>query len=327
MWQTWEKWSKYATRRSTRQQLRKDADRTVLGFLAVTFQKNTKINNFVHLLSPNDLRCWPTHAKTIGLNLLFVQGSCYMIDMFEVDTEDSSETKYPTAAYVSFKTFQSGVQSLRGHGLPERIDRSVWLSKSGADQTGLLSAFRFLGLIDSKNVVQPTLRKLVDVSEASASEKEILEGILRVSYAKLFDKLNLETITPTQFTEAIGEYGPTGSTRDRAERFFMKAAKYCDIKMSGRLTARKPRGIGTKTNGTSAQRNALRKTEDNTPTPPRTDPAAVAMKVVNLPHAGGSLTLSGTFNAFELAGKERQLVYDIIDKMKDFEAAQQEDAP
>ena len=202
------------------------------------------------------------------------------------------------------KRFQSGIQSLRGHGLPGKIDRSVWLSKSGADQAALLGAFRFLGLIDSKNEVQPTLRKLVDVSEASTAEKEVLNGILRTSYANLF-KLNLETVTPTQFAGAIGTYGPTGSTRDRAERFFVKAANYCGIKMSGRLTARKPRGTGTKTNGTKAQRKTLRKTEDKTHTPTQDDQAAVVMKVIDLHHAGGSLTLSGTFNAFELVGDER----------------------
>ena len=43
------------------------------------------------------------------------------------------------------------------------------------------------------------------------------------------------------------------------------------------------------------------------------------MKTVELANAGGQLTLSGTFNPFELTGKERQLVYDIIDKMKELE--------
>lgn len=48
--------------------------------------------------------------------------------------ENESSARTPGAPYVSFKTFQSGVQSLRTHGLPEKIDRSVWASKSGADQ-------------------------------------------------------------------------------------------------------------------------------------------------------------------------------------------------
>ena len=45
------------------------------------------------------------------------------------------------------------------------------------------------------------------------------------------------------------------------------------------------------------------------------------MKVIELPQAGGNLTLSGTFNPFELVGSERDLVYSIIDRMQEFEAA------
>ena len=44
------------------------------------------------------------------------------------------------------------------------------------------------------------------------------------------------------------------------------------------------------------------------------------VKTVTLPTAKGHLTLSGTFNVFDLTGDERDLVFTIIDKMKAFEA-------
>ena len=239
------------------------------------------------------------------------------IDMQTKDTESPSGTTVRVAPYVSFKTFQSGVQALRSHGLPEKIDRSVWLTKSGADQTALLSAFRFLGLIDAKDRVQPPLEKLVDVPEGAAAEKEVLGTAIRQSYAELFQR-NLETITPAQLAEAIGKYGPTGSTRDRAVRFFLKVAGHCGVKISGRLTARKPRGSASgKTNG-----NGPRKTSRTAPppSPEQGQDGAAAMKVIELPQAGGSLKLSGAFNPFELVGAERDLVYSIIDLMQEFEA-------
>ena len=235
------------------------------------------------------------------------------------DTKQQPESE-PVAPYVSFKTFQSGVEALRSHGLPDRIDRSVWLQRSGADQTALLSAFQFLGLIDSSGKTQPMLRRLVAEAENSTGEKNILADVLRKSYENLF-QLNLETLTPTQFAEAIGRYGPTGATRERSMRFFVKAAGHCGIKMSGRLTARKPRGSGVTTNGGNAQRKTTKgKAPPKPPETPNGQQGTAAMKVIELPQAGGSLTLSGTFNPFELVGAERDLVYSIIDRMQEFEA-------
>jgi hypothetical protein len=43
------------------------------------------------------------------------------------------------------------------------------------------------------------------------------------------------------------------------------------------------------------------------------------MKTITLPKAGGSLTISGDFNWFQLVGEERELVLGIIDKMAAFE--------
>lgn len=195
----------------------------------------------------------------------------------------------------------------------------MWLSKSGADQTALLSAFQFLGLIDSTGKTQHSLRVLVDAEENSAGEKEVLAGSLRESYANLFE-MNLETLTLAQFADAIGGYGSKGSTRDRSMRFFVKVAGHCGIKMSGRLTARKPRGSGARANGANAQRKPGRKAPATPPDPPQEQQRAAAMKVIELPQAGGNLTLSGTFNPFELVGAERDLVYSIIDRMQEFEA-------
>ena len=268
-------------------------------------------------------------GKKLSDETLLLSTPSYMyIGMTTENTDKASSTTTLIAPYVSFKTFQSGVQALRSHGLPAKIDRSVWMTKSGADQTALLSAFRFLCLIDSQDLVQPTLRKLADAQEASDAEKGVLGGILRTSYAKLFE-LNLETLTPTQFSEAIENYGPTGSTRERSERFFLKAAKHCGIKMSGRLKSRKPRATGSKGNGSNAQRSVRRtpgQQQQRQPGQPRQDEQAPkAMKEIELPQAGGKLTLSGTFNTFELVGDERDLVFKIIDAMKGFESKTEED--
>lgn len=230
--------------------------------------------------------------------------------------------------YLSFKTFQSAVQNLRAHGLPTHLDRTTWDSRSGAEQTQIITAFKFLGLIDEAQNTQDSLRQLVKAAENSDEERVFLASLLQQRYAKVF-ALDLENTTSGALESAIGEYGATGTTRDRAVRFFIKAAEHARIKMSTRLT----RGIRTRSSS-----GAMPVSEDATPVNESTDnklprrrrryagnnsqehpPAGVNMKTISLPEVGGTLTVSGTFNYFELEGDEQELVLDIISKLKTFE--------
>jgi len=232
--------------------------------------------------------------------------------------------------YLSFTTFRSAVQSLRAHGLPEKIDRTAWNSRSGGEQSQLLSGFKFLGLIDSGANTQPTLKQLVDATENSQQEKEILSAVLRQRYAKVFDELDLKTATIGQVQEKIGSYGPTGATLKRAARFFLKAAQHCDIPLSSRLTGglrSRPEASadGAEEDGVQtppAPTRSRRRRRNSTPATPEQRnerPSGNAVKTVTLGETGGTLTLSGTFNPLELDGEERKLVYDIVDLMKRYE--------
>jgi len=236
--------------------------------------------------------------------------------------------------YLSFSTFQSAVNNLRAHGLPPKLDRSAWGSRSGAEQGQIISAFKFLGFIDKDGRTQETLRILVDAKENSDQERVLLAEILLSRYSSLFSSLDLKTATPKQVVDAIGNYGTTGATKDRAVRFFLKAAEHSRIDLSTRLTN------GMRSRGSSGGNN--NNLEDGIPPgtqpPPRgrkrrarvsvladdAEPEVVtktgnAMKTIELRGAGGTLTLSGTFNPFELDGDDRALVYDIIDLMKAYD--------
>jgi len=238
---------------------------------------------------------------------------------------DENSTTVPSVlvpAYLSFTTFQWAINNLRNHGIPTKIDRSAFGTRSGLEQGQIMGAFKFLSLIDDGGLPQENLKNLVDAGENSEEERMALTRVLKNRYTEVF-ALNLESATPNQLEAAIGQYGATGSTRDRALRFFIKAVEHCSIPLSTRLTKgirtrRKPHG-----NSFRAEKSTPRKGK-KTKTPPLTppsQPSGDAMKTITLPGASGSLTISGTFDFFKLAGSERELVYGIIDKMTEFENA------
>ncbi len=249
----------------------------------------------------------------------------------EIDMEQGSQNgnQETVPVYLSFKTFQAAVQSLRTHGLPDSLDRTAFGSRSGAEQTQILSALRFLGLLSDANKTQESLKALVKATEGGTEEKSILAALLKQRYANAF-ALNLESATPAQLDKAIGDYGATGATRDRSVRFFIKACEYCSIKLSSRLTARKARAGSTSTsNGTGDEPPAQQSSERTGRRRRRGIDAPAApssnFKTVSLPNVAGNLTVSGTFNYFELEGDERELVNGIIDLLKKFEKAHEDE--
>jgi hypothetical protein len=241
-------------------------------------------------------------------------------------TSPSPNTKLPP--YLPFATFQAAIQSLRVHGVPDKLDRTAWDSRSGADRLLIIAAFKFFGLMDEQENPQPILRKLTSVAENSEQEKVILKQLIEYSYSEVF-KYNLATATIAMLKKAIESMGVTSSTRDRSVRFFIKAAHHCEIALSGRLTkglrsrsesdTSKTVDEGEESNPTATRTKRRKKTlnadGERMDTPP---PSGMAVRTVPLRN-GGQLTLSGTFNAFDLDGEDRKLVYDIIDLMKAYE--------
>jgi hypothetical protein len=252
----------------------------------------------------------------------------YMENDMESSGDRSSTKNVPV--YLSFATFQAALSTLRTHGLPRKIDRTAWDSRSGADQTQILSAFKFLGLIDDNANTQPALDRLKEASPNSEEEKKILGELLLERYSKVFEH-DLRTATPGQLADAIGSYGATGTTKERALRFFIKAARFSGIPMSPRFVkvAASSAASAAPANGASKTPSSVRprrKKRGNGGTGAEPENPAIpaehgtAMRTIALPTCGGTLTISGTFNPFALSGAERDLVYQIIDMMAGFEA-------
>jgi hypothetical protein len=144
-----------------------------------------------------------------------------------MDTDTNEEAKPP---YLPFQTLLNYLGELAEKPLPPKLDRSMMKSKSGGDQTNLISALKFFGFIDADNTVLATLRAFVPMNE---SERKVDLGTrLRDLYPEAFkvsDEHGSETALYDCFTET---YGYAGDTRRKAATFFLHAARWSGISVS-----------------------------------------------------------------------------------------------
>lgn len=140
-----------------------------------------------------------------------------------------------TPVYIPWATLISSLDSLHANGIPEtgKIDKTLWDTQSGAIQSQLLIAYRFLGFIDSNNKVLPALPPIVDA--APEKRKPLLKTLIESKY-KTIITLGLESISSGQLKEAFAGMNVSGSTQDRAVRFFVKACQELGIPISKRIS-------------------------------------------------------------------------------------------
>lgn len=144
----------------------------------------------------------------------------------------------PTAAYVSFKTFTSFIETLSTKVVPHRVDRGLLPNMSGAIQSQLLVTLRYLGLMDKKDVV---LLPLHDLVEAYGTDQwsGALKVVIDQSYSTISDHVHIESDTPAALYRAFREHGGTeGDTTKKAVRFFLKAMEEAKIEFSPHFKAR-----------------------------------------------------------------------------------------
>ncbi len=221
-------------------------------------------------------------------------------------------------AYCPFKTFIASVEGLE-HGIPNQIDKSLWPSFSGAIQSQLLTAFRFLGLIDGED--KPT-KRLHDLVEKKDTRPQVLKEILGASYPELV-ALDLMKTTPNQFEEAIRGYGMTGDTNIKAKSFFLRAAKYASLPVSPLLT-KITRQSGPRRRKAAQPFVSIEPTSNGDPAhmPPtgsRNSPGTT--RTVEL-KSGGRLTISLSVDVFLISQEDREFVFGLIDKLNAYDRAE-----
>ncbi len=229
----------------------------------------------------------------------------------------TDETATGTPAYIPWRTFTNTLDALAQH-MPNRIDRSAFPGQSGAGQNQLLIAFRFFGLIGEDGKPTPALLAIAVTDEAT--RKAALRKLVEEKYADLF-ALNLLKTTPSEFAEQMTKsFNISGDTRLKATRFFLAATAYLDVQVSPLLLRDKTRQTG---NGiTPRKRRVVRIREDDEivdegtdeqASPPFGESRSVALQ------SGGTLTLSASTKFMALSASDRNFVFELIDKLVEYE--------
>jgi hypothetical protein len=195
-----------------------------------------------------------------------------------------AETKKPSPAYLSSKTFSNFINGLRENGIPSRIDRSAMPGMSGGGQSALKAAFEFLGLITAEEEPTAKLHQLVESNEKDRSA--VLAKILREAYPFLFSgSIDLKRATTKQVEEAFRAQNISGSTVVKSMAFFLACAKEAGIEVSPYIKTPslppRPPSQKRQSSGGASQRND--EDEDNDGGEPRGTGIPEGMQQIHLP--------------------------------------------
>ncbi len=161
----------------------------------------------------------------------------------------------PLPPYVSYRTFRNFIDGLQ-IGVPARIDRSYWGERySGSSGTQLMSALRFLGLIDTSGTPLTRLRQLV--SATGSQKSEVLRQISHTAYEFLSERtFDPQLATYSQLEEIFyNSYQVTGDVARKCIKFFISMQEDAGVALSPFITKRSKtlrsisskKRIGTKT--------------------------------------------------------------------------------
>ena len=94
--------------------------------------------------------------------------------------EEKSAEGRSLPPYVPYKTFKNFLEGLR-IAMPARIDRSIMGSLSGAIQSQLINALKYLKLIGPTDTPTDRLTRLVNSEKGLTSKKSVEEVLHAVS--------------------------------------------------------------------------------------------------------------------------------------------------
>ncbi len=170
-------------------------------------------------------------------------------------------------AYVAYETLKNFIERLKESGaVPDHIDRTMMPSMSGAVQSHLMTALRFLRLVEGDDdAATESLRRLV--RGGPDDWQPVLCDVLHVAYSGITDDVNIATTTDGKLREAFSSAtNLSGSMLDRAIRFYLHALKDGGIEVSPYIGARKKRSASGRRAAGQPQRSRRTDRQDQAET-------------------------------------------------------------
>lgn len=174
---------------------------------------------------------------------------------------NTEELSRPVPPYIPLMTLENFAGKLKSTVVPPVIDSSLTQSMSGGMAGALMSALKFLGLIEANGKVREPLKKLV-AAQGTEQWKSALASVVEPAYAEVIGDLDLLTATPAMLEECFRVRGKaTGQVLEKSVRFYLAALAQMEQPISPLLSGRRPRATGASRKGTS--RTAQRKNVEN----------------------------------------------------------------
>lgn len=161
--------------------------------------------------------------------------------------------------YVTFKTFENFIDKLRAGVIPSRIDKS-FITLSGSNTSWLLSALKYLGLIEDDGTPTDALQRLVAAD--GDEQRKLFKELCDERYDFILPEIDLSKATTGQLESLFRNKGMAGSTVTKALAFFLSLAENGGYEVAPHI----------RRTGTSQRKAAPRKRKTDTPPPPPPDP-------------------------------------------------------
>jgi hypothetical protein len=156
------------------------------------------------------------------------------------------EASLPKPAYIPLIALEDFTERLRATGIPAVIDSNLTQTMSGGTASALMSALRFLGLVDQSGMPQDSLRKLVAAYDTDRW-KDVFGDLVDRAYASIIGDLDLTTATRSMLDDRFRKNSKAaGQVLDKAARFYLGALEKMQRPVSPHFKVRKARAVASR---------------------------------------------------------------------------------